>query len=132
MRTEKVVGCTYVWTIGFSSHWMHSSSTGHHVHTGLIVNFLKSNPTPVKEFVFLVICFQKEPFICCLSTDRWKRLLTLIPMFKKNMVDLDLFSRSQEEQPCLFLNIKYIFVFFSKAAIQNLLKLGDVSWVDLY
>ena len=44
----------------------------------LIVNILKSNLTPSQEFIFLGIYFQTVSFICHPSTDRWKRLLTLL------------------------------------------------------
>ena len=36
MRTEKVFGCTYIWSMDYSYSywWMHSSSGGHNVHAG--------------------------------------------------------------------------------------------------
>ena len=53
------------------------------VFLGLLVNFTKSSLIPTREFVFLRIFFQAIPFTCRPSTDRWKRLLAFLHIFKR-------------------------------------------------
>ena len=56
---------------------------------GLMVNFSKSNLEPKRDFVFLGIQFQTEPFIYCPSRDRWLRLQALIHLFRKESSPTD-------------------------------------------
>ena len=59
---------------------------------GLLVNLLKLNLVPLKDFVFLGIHFQTVPFICHPSRDRWGRLWHQIRKFLKSPVSENIWA----------------------------------------